>query len=436
MKYPALYVYRHTGDNGQELKHSIRSLKNITNWNGEVIVVGDREKWFKGITHIPCRKMSHSPYHDIELKIREALLSDKAPDNFIFMNDDIFCMEPMEAGALHSGEISLVGSGYHHSQKVKTREYLKSQGYTTLDYSTHTPMLMNKDKRLAVSDKVMSTIHGVSLKPRLLYGNMYCDGEYYKDCKTRTNEIPDRPIVSTSFYTEKLNELFPDASKFEDTFSVSVLMPTYNDADLVIKALDSIPKNVTEIIIVNDGSTDNTKELITEWAKHDKRAKVYNNRGNKGVGYTINRCYDLATSDYTVILSSDDYMHPTMKDVIEQLDGSDFVFFNLSYNIKGKKRVPSPRNYRSWAGSCKLVRREFMEGVRASNKLVNEDKELYEMLLKKPHTTKFTNIMGKHYNTPRLGSLTDRKQKGEFGQDLVTVGEEAFWRRYNEENRQ
>lgn len=128
-------------------------------------------------------------------------------------------------------------------------------------------------------------------------------------------------------------------------------------------------------------------------------------------------------------------MHPTMKDVIEEIDGSDFVFFNLSYNIESKKRVPSHRNYKEWAGSCKLVRREFMEGVRASNKLVNEDKELYEILLKKPHTTKFTNLMGKHYNTPRLGSLTDRKQKGEFGQEYVTVGEEAFWRRYNEENK-
>lgn len=75
-----------------------------------------------------------------------------------------------------------------------------------------------------------------------------------------------------------------------------------------------------------------------------------------------------------------------------------------------------------------------MDGVRASNKLVNEDLELYQMLLAKPHTTQFTDIMGKHYNTPRLGSLTDRKQKGEFGEEYVTVGAEAHWRRFNAEN--
>lgn len=222
--------------------------------------------------------------------------------------------------------------------------------------------------------------------------------------------------------------------RYKRNYTVSVLMPVYNEEELLTKALDSIPYNVTEIILVNDKSTDRTLEIAKEYAKKDKRLKVYSNRTNRGVGYTINRCYDLATSDYTVTLSGDDYFHPSMRGVIDRINGADFVFFNLSYNIKGKFRIPNRRNYKNWAGSCKLVKRSFMEGVRASESRANEDLELYRMLIEKPHTVQFTGLLGKHYNTPRLGSLTDRKQRGEFGEDLVTIGAEGLWRRYDMQN--
>lgn len=217
--------------------------------------------------------------------------------------------------------------------------------------------------------------------------------------------------------------------------TVSVLIPVWNQEELLGKALASIPKNVDEVIIVDDGSTDRTPWIIDQWARHRSNVKIFTNEKNMGIGYTINRCYDNATSDYTVILSSDDYFHPEMEKVIDLIDGSDMVFFNLTYNVKGRQRRPTKRNYKRWAGSCKLVKRKFMEGVRASNKLVNEDKELYELLLQKPHTTQFTDIFGKHYNTPRLGSLTDRKQKGEFGQHLVTIGTKQHWGNYNAEHK-
>lgn len=207
-------------------------------------------------------------------------------------------------------------------------------------------------------------------------------------------------------------------------FTVSVLMPVWNQEELVVKALESIPVNVDEIIVINDGSTDNTAEVLAKLEKRDPRIRLFTNSMNRGVGYTINRCYNLATCDYTVILSSDDYFHPEMRDVIEELDGSDMVFFNLTYNVKSRSRRPNQRNYRKWAGSCKLVRREFMDNVRASEAVVNEDKELYEKLLRKNPTVVFTDIFGKHYNTPREGSLTDLKQKGHFGKHLVTVGAE------------
>lgn len=439
-KYPVILPYKQTFDDGLELRYTLRSLKNIKQWNGEVILCGDKPSWIQNVTHVTARP-HRNRYLDAEMKIRAGL--EVAPETVIFANDDFFILKPIELKDWQAGELKSNGRGAHQANREYTRQWLQSRNLPTLDYSLHAPMIMNRDDRKKVSDIV---INNTRLEPyrtllaRALYGNMFTkDAEYRADHKIRGKDFVSNDIVSTNGFMTELHDLFPEPSKFESdkpqgSYTVSVIMPAYNEEELIVKALNSIPKNVAEIIVVNDGSTDDTLKIAREWAKTDKRAKVYSNRGNKGVGYTINRCYDIATSDYTVILSGDDYMHPTMEQVINQINGSDMVFFNLSYNVKGKIRRPTPKNYKSWAGSCKLVKRAFMDGVRASNKLVNEDLELYQMLLAKPHTTQFTDILGKHYNTPRLGSLTDRKQKGEFGEEYVTVGAVGHWRRFNEEN--
>ena len=58
-------------------------------------------------------------------------------------------------------------------------------------------------------------------------------------------------------------------------------------------------------------------------------------------------------------------------------------------------------------GSTKFMRREFMADTRCSEKRVAEDYDLYMALLAKEPTEKFTNIIVKHYNFPREGSLTN-----------------------------
>lgn len=439
--YPYLRNYSH------ELEWSIKSLKNMK--HGDVYVIGSAPDYAIDAKVIRPEMPSWarmSPYNDVLNKHLVASRMDIS-EEIIFMQDDIFLLEKWDGTIYDRGDLSdRIDSRKFdtYTQMLKTTcDWLVKNGYSTKDYTTHTPMVYNRKKLEELILRILPSVqYGGTMSIRTLYGNVYDVPSEKMSIDTKNPEdYHGRAILSTT--EQSFNSdigLYIRATLNGNVIekpvkpTVSVIMPTYNDADLVIKALDSIPRNVDEIIIVNDGSTDNTLELVRAWAKKDKRAKVYSNRKNKGVGFTINRCYDLATSDYTVILSSDDYMHPTMKDVIKKIDGSDMVFFNLSYNIKGKMRRPTPSNYKSWAGSCKLVRREFMDGVRASNKLVNEDLELFQQLISKPHTTQFTDIMGKHYNTPRLGSLTDRKQKGEFGEHLVTVGSEAHWKRFNQEN--
>lgn len=87
-KYPVLIPFKQTSDNGLELRYTLRALKNIKQWNGEVILCGDKPDWVQNVTHVKARP-SHNRYIDAELKIRAGL--EVAPETFIFMNDDIMC---------------------------------------------------------------------------------------------------------------------------------------------------------------------------------------------------------------------------------------------------------------------------------------------------------------------------------------------------------
>ena len=59
----------------------------------------------------------------------------------------------------------------------------------------------------------------------------------------------------------------------KENMKFTIIMPTYNDADSIIETLDSVLKQTYqnwELLISDDGSTDNTKELIKNYIKEQK----------------------------------------------------------------------------------------------------------------------------------------------------------------------
>ena len=94
---------------------------------------------------------------------------------------------------------------------------------------------------------------------------------------------------------------------------VSVVMPTYNRADLLPRSIDSILNQTYtnfEFIIVDDGSTDTTPTLLQTYAQNDPRIKILTNPKNKGISYSRNRGTDAAKGKYIAIMDSDDYSEP------------------------------------------------------------------------------------------------------------------------------
>ncbi len=88
---------------------------------------------------------------------------------------------------------------------------------------------------------------------------------------------------------------------------VSVLIPTYNRQKFVVPCIESILNQTYqdfEILIYDDGSTDNTKFMI-ETLK-DKRIKYFESAENRGVSYARNRLLDLCETDIATWQDSDD----------------------------------------------------------------------------------------------------------------------------------
>ncbi len=98
------------------------------------------------------------------------------------------------------------------------------------------------------------------------------------------------------------------------TALVSIIIPCYNHDKYVVKTLDSVIADTypeKEIIIINDGSTDQSDSKIKEWiSMHDKNNRVtYISRNNKGICATMNELIDLATGEYILPLASDDCLY-------------------------------------------------------------------------------------------------------------------------------
>ncbi len=102
---------------------------------------------------------------------------------------------------------------------------------------------------------------------------------------------------------------------------ISIVVPAYNAAETIIYCLDSISnqtyKNL-EIIVINDGSTDDTQRVVSEYiSENDKNLRFrFIKQSNKGVSATRNKGIRMSTGAYIAFVDADDYMSP---DAIEHM---------------------------------------------------------------------------------------------------------------------
>ena len=134
----------------------------------------------------------------------------------------------------------------------------------------------------------------------------------------------------------------------DNTDLISVIIPTYNRAHIIKRSVESVLnqtyKNI-ELIIVDDGSTDNTKEIID--SINDKRIK-YIYQANQGAASARNKGIDLAEGQYIAFQDSDDVWHLDKLEkqlkVLKQND-ADVIFCKVFLFGNLRKRIV-PKNFK------------------------------------------------------------------------------------------
>lgn len=191
---------------------------------------------------------------------------------------------------------------------------------------------------------------------------------------------------------------------------ISLIMPVYNQEDLVRRALNSIPANVKnmEIILIDDGSTDVSLDIMALWAKANRenyKIKLITYKENRGVAYAMNTGFDNAEGEYIISLSSDDYYLIDFQRFMDYLDGkNDLVYFDLEIN-SGEIWHVDENTKHQFVGAVKFIRREFLGDTRIPDLKYEEDVPFSQALYAKNPKEVFTGIVLKHYNWPREGSL-------------------------------
>lgn len=93
---------------------------------------------------------------------------------------------------------------------------------------------------------------------------------------------------------------------------ISVIMPAFNSADYIKEAIESVINQTYrnfELIIVNDGSNDNTENIVRSFVEKDSRIKLINQE-NRGVAMARNLALASASGEWICILDSDDCLAP------------------------------------------------------------------------------------------------------------------------------
>nr|MCR4717160.1 glycosyltransferase [Lachnospiraceae bacterium] len=110
---------------------------------------------------------------------------------------------------------------------------------------------------------------------------------------------------------------------------VSVIMPVYNGGIYLEQAIKSIIDQTytnIELIIIDDGSKDDSLELINRFMNADKRISCLS-RENKGLVYTLNELISMAKGDYIARMDADDYSRPDrIKEQVDYLNANPQIY--------------------------------------------------------------------------------------------------------------
>jgi len=146
---------------------------------------------------------------------------------------------------------------------------------------------------------------------------------------------------------------------------VSICIAAHNVGSYIEECLDSVLEQTMsdfEVLIVNDGSTDNTKEKIQKFTKCDSRFKLIDSV-NRGVASARNLALSQCVGEYILILDSDDYLHENCLEIaLRKIELNDILIFN--YYKKYEDKIIKGFHFKNFdVRDVKVVRKMAIEAI-------------------------------------------------------------------------
>lgn len=186
---------------------------------------------------------------------------------------------------------------------------------------------------------------------------------------------------------------------------ISIIVPVYNVESYLPQCIESILKQTyqnLEVILVNDGSTDNSLSICKRYQEQDSRVQVLH-KENGGLSDARNAGLDIATGEYIGFVDSDDFIDLDMYEILytnaEKYDADISMCWSKDFPSKRKctfsskvevldtkesviKKIYLSRRT-AMAICLKLFKREIFDNIRFKKGITTEDGEIFLSLVKK-----------------------------------------------------
>lgn len=196
---------------------------------------------------------------------------------------------------------------------------------------------------------------------------------------------------------------------------ISIIIPSYNEEKNISRCLDSILNQTFsdfEVLCVDDGSNDNTFDIIKEYSKKDNRIIPMKNPG-KGVSSARNFGIDNANGNYIGFVDSDDFIQPQMYEFLYRAIIENKCDFSVCRYKKTNELIKKifeyktekfiPENFVSFNDSeftinnelvfsaiwTKLISKEFLKNIKFNNFRIGEDTVFNSQLCSKDYKAIF-----------------------------------------------
>lgn len=133
------------------------------------------------------------------------------------------------------------------------------------------------------------------------------------------------------------------------TPKISVIIPVYNVETYLSKCIESVLHQTYsdfELLLIDDGSTDNSGSICDMYKEKDNRIRVFHKK-NEGVSKARNLALDNASGEFVIFVDSDDWIEPsTFELVLKQLENFDILFFDIIWHYEDNSiRTNSAGNF-------------------------------------------------------------------------------------------